>query len=122
MNWQSYQSENMTREEDLELLVNDYASLTCRMSRLLKEQEAVIEFERNYKRSANIKTYKRIALTKVIRNKVLNKNNFRCIKCGAKRNLEIDHIKPISDEGTNDIENLQTLCYRCHKRKSKSGL
>jgi 5-methylcytosine-specific restriction endonuclease McrA len=31
---------------------------------------------------------------------------------------EIDHIKPHWDGGTDNIENLQVLCYRCHQQKS----
>jgi|TARA_Y100000310_G_scaffold147454_1_gene146729 5-methylcytosine-specific restriction endonuclease McrA len=36
------------------------------------------------------------------------------IKAGV---LEVDHIKPRTKGGTNDEENLQTLCCNCHKIK-----
>ncbi|RAE55164.1 HNH endonuclease, partial [Burkholderia multivorans] len=32
--------------------------------------------------------------------------------------LEVDHIKPISKGGLSEIENLQTLCWRCNRSKS----
>ncbi len=32
---------------------------------------------------------------------------------------EIDHIIPLKNGGTNDIENLQALCKRCHSKKTK---
>ncbi len=32
--------------------------------------------------------------------------------------LEIDHIRPLFAGGTDDIGNLQVLCYQCHKNKT----
>ncbi|OIO51485.1 MAG: hypothetical protein AUJ45_00520 [Parcubacteria group bacterium CG1_02_50_68] len=58
-----------------------------------------------------------------VRWKVLKKDNYTCVKCGqspAKSNdieLEIDHILPVAKGGTNDIENLQTLCRKCNQGK-----
>jgi len=58
-----------------------------------------------------------------IRWAVLKKNNYACVKCGqspAKNNdveLEVDHILPVAKGGTNDIENLQTLCWECNQGK-----
>ncbi len=31
---------------------------------------------------------------------------------------EVDHIKPLVDGGTHDTDNLQSLCIRCHSRKT----
>jgi len=58
-----------------------------------------------------------------LRFKILKRDNYTCVKCGqspAKSNtveLEIDHITPVSKGGTNDIENLQTLCRNCNQGK-----
>jgi hypothetical protein len=57
-----------------------------------------------------------------IRWKILKKDNYTCVKCGqspAKNNdveLEIDHKMPVAKGGTNDIENLQTLCKKMQSR------
>jgi len=58
-----------------------------------------------------------------IRWAVLKRDNYSCKKCGrspGKENtveLEIDHIIPIAKNGTNDKENLQTLCHECNQGK-----
>lgn len=35
-------------------------------------------------------------------------------------NLEIDHRQPLSEGGTNDLDNLWLLCVECHKRKTSA--
>ncbi len=54
---------------------------------------------------------------------VLARDNWRCCKCGrsAKEDgviLHVDHIKPRSKGGTDDMDNLQTLCRKCNLGKS----
>lgn len=57
-----------------------------------------------------------------LRFEVLQQDNFRCRFCGASANdgakLEVDHIVPVSRGGTNDRNNLQTLCEKCNIGKS----
>lgn len=54
---------------------------------------------------------------------VLKRDNYRCVKCGASPShdhaveLEIDHIRPVVNDGKNDLQNLQTLCHRCNQGK-----
>ncbi len=65
------------------------------------------------------------ALCRVERGKVTNKLRFyiyhrdgnRCVKCGSRQNLEVDHIYPISKGGKTTPNNLQTLCHRCNVEK-----
>ena len=49
--------------------------------------------------------------------KLLHKYKFMCVKCGSKDRLEIDHIKPVSKGGTDDLSNLQILCKHCNCSK-----
>jgi 5-methylcytosine-specific restriction endonuclease McrA len=50
---------------------------------------------------------------------LLNKLGFtECKKCGSKENLTVDHIIPLSKGGTNDWNNLQTLCFKCNHLKA----
>lgn len=42
-----------------------------------------------------------------------------CTKCGTtKGKLTIDHKIRKADGGTDDLENLQVLCWYCHTRKN----
>ena len=50
------------------------------------------------------------------RSAILHRDNYTCQCCGKKNcRLEVHHIKFKSDGGTNDEENLITLCKDCHK-------
>lgn len=51
--------------------------------------------------------------------KVGRRDGFSCIKCGhAGNDLQLDHIKPVSKGGTNELTNLQLLCPSCNFEKS----
>lgn len=56
-----------------------------------------------------------------VRHEVFKRDGYRCRECGASRDegatLEIDHIIPVANGGTNDIDNLQTLCKKCNRGK-----
>jgi hypothetical protein len=49
------------------------------------------------------------------RQRCLDRDGQRCRLCGAESRLHIHHIKPISYGGTHTLQNLITLCYRCHE-------
>lgn len=62
----------------------------------------------------------RVALPLKIRWDVLKRDDYRCLKCGARPpdvELEVDHIVPVSGGGTNDLANLRTLCRPCNQGK-----
>jgi 5-methylcytosine-specific restriction endonuclease McrA len=55
-----------------------------------------------------------------LRQKVFVDHLFTCARCGLiTQDLELDHIQPLNDGGTNDESNLQPLCKVCHKAKTK---
>jgi len=41
----------------------------------------------------------------------------RCLDCGRKKPLSVDHVIPVSKGGTSEISNLQPLCVPCNSRK-----
>ena len=50
------------------------------------------------------------------RSAILHRDNYTCQCCGKKNcRLEVHHVKFKSDGGTDDEENLITLCEDCHK-------
>ena len=58
-----------------------------------------------------------------VRRAVLKRDQFRCTKCGKAGRLEVDHITPLQREPGQDpydLNGLQTLCRRCHIKKTSS--
>lgn len=56
---------------------------------------------------------------RVLRRAILDRDDHRCRKCGfnAPRDagLELHHVIEVADGGTDDEENLVTLCGDCHR-------
>lgn len=48
---------------------------------------------------------------------VWDRDGWECRRCGSHRNLTVDHIHPIALGGTDDLDNLQTLCGSCNSSK-----
>ena len=75
-----------------------------------------------YKRDELSKTFYKTALWRTTREKKLNMNPFceECLKSEKYiKGKIVDHIVPIKQGGAPyDLENLQTLCWSCHSRKS----
>lgn len=42
------------------------------------------------------------------------RDGYRCLLCGATDDLTVDHIRALTDGGTNDNDNLRTLCRSCN--------
>lgn len=49
---------------------------------------------------------------------VYQRDNFRCLQCGRRENLTLDHIVPWSAGGSDDVDNLRTLCWTCNEYRS----
>ncbi|HEY5524247.1 MAG TPA: RNA-guided endonuclease IscB [Clostridium sp.] len=49
-----------------------------------------------------------------IRIAALMRDNFTCVDCGSKEDLQVHHIKPKRAKGTDNIYNVITLCESCH--------
>jgi 5-methylcytosine-specific restriction enzyme A len=63
----------------------------------------------------------RIKFTKEFKEMVLEKSKKKCAgcKCCLKaKKYDIDHIRPLANGGTNQIDNLQALCKSCHQDKT----
>jgi 5-methylcytosine-specific restriction endonuclease McrA len=47
---------------------------------------------------------------------ILRAANAKCVRCGSKSDLEINHIIPLSQGGTNEASNLEIRCKKCHDK------
>ena len=71
---------------------------------------------------------KRTGVPRGIRNEVFKRDNFTCVQCGAEKGdikpdgtkvkLTVDHKKPLAKGGTDEMSNLQTLCWDCNANKN----
>lgn len=53
-----------------------------------------------------------------LRSWVINRDDHKCVRCGARSDLHVDHIVPVSEGGHPfDVDNLQTLCQDCNLSK-----
>lgn len=63
----------------------------------------------------------RKAISKRTRFEVFKRDSFTCQYCGShppKVILEVDHIVPVVEHGTNDMDNLVTACEPCNRGKA----
>jgi len=75
--------------------------------------------ERRTPRAALQLVFERRPISDRVRAAVLVRDGGRCRVCGGARNLEVDHLVPVSKGGASEEINLQTLCRRCNRRKWK---
>lgn len=83
------------------------------------EQEISLKITKN-----NHLKNQRSAMTNSLREAIKKRDNYTCCICGnsvykePNLLLEVDHIIPISKGGKTEASNLQTLCWRCNRKKS----
>lgn len=53
-----------------------------------------------------------------IREKVLIRDNYKCVFCGKRAN-EVHHIIPLSRGGTTSMTNLVSVCLSCHNKRHR---
>lgn len=73
---------------------------------------------RYFRHSAAVTRSKR---WKALRLQALRRDGWKCVRCGGRRRLEVDHIKPVrrNPELAFALDNLQTLDAPCHSRKTR---
>jgi len=58
--------------------------------------------------------FRHIVFNETARNKILDRDKFKCRICNAEVNLHIHHIIPRQFGGSHEENNLITLCAKCH--------
>lgn len=74
-----------------------------------------------------LKINKRIPMPPKLRHQILERDGFRCCDCGVTAQtpgvvLEVDHKVAVSKGGSNDPDNLRTLCKDCNIGKSNRDI
>jgi hypothetical protein len=70
----------------------------------------------------------RALMTSSLREEIKKRDGYKCKQCSLSLDdepnllLEIDHIIPLSKKGMTSKDNLQTLCWKCNRRKSNKIL
>lgn len=60
---------------------------------------------------------RRAAIPVSLRLEIYAADNYKCVNCGSPDDLSLDHIHPWSLGGSDDRENLRTMCRPCNSRK-----
>jgi len=63
---------------------------------------------------------RREAVPREVRRAVFARDGGRCVECGARFDLQYDHVIPLALGGASTPENLQILCAGCNGRKGAS--
>lgn len=66
-------------------------------------------------------TEDRAPIDRETRRLVYKRDHYRCVWCGSRDRLQLDHVVPWSAGGSEDIDNLRTLCAQCNSRRSNFG-
>ena len=62
----------------------------------------------------------RAAIPSDVRREVWRRDGGKCVKCGSRKNLEYDHIIPVSKGGSNTARNIELLCEKHNRSKRDS--
>lgn len=57
-------------------------------------------------------------LFKLNRKILLYQRKEACVQCESKVRRQVDHIVPVAEGGSDELDNLQVLCFKCHKKKT----
>ena len=76
-------------------------------------EKAYAKYLRKFNRSG------RHPITKELRAEILKRDGALCAVCGSTKELEIDHILPVCEGGTNVEDNLRVLCKKCNRTRQR---
>jgi len=110
-------------EEVFEITVNFEQLRQSSMIRLINQgytPEYVTKFM-GYSRKDYFRYKRRLAgyLNPKLRYKILMRDKCKCKICGSSKQLEVDHIIPVSKGGKTIKNNLRTLCRECNLGKGE---
>jgi 5-methylcytosine-specific restriction endonuclease McrA len=111
------------RNDIIAYRLNGYSELTAEQRELLVQACQQKYEEYLDARGEQVFRHRRMArgyISGTLRYEVMKRARYRCELCGVSATevaLEVDHIQPRSLGGSDDLSNLQALCYRCNAMK-----
>lgn len=100
------------------LATSPYSNIRQREVALKAIEKFDIEFARELKRELCSKRRRQFgSVRESVILALMERDGYKCNKCGTLDNLQVDHIIPLSRGGTDDHDNLQFLCRRCNLSK-----
>ena len=99
------------------------SSYTCDIALNKENLEIFIRYLSDLIKFKNSVEGQRALMTTKLREEIKQRDNYTCQNCGLsiydEKNLllEIDHIIPLSKGGITSHDNLQTLCWKCNRKK-----
>lgn len=63
------------------------------------------------------KQRKRNAIPQTMRWEIYRRDGYKCVYCGGKLDLHLDHVVPYSRGGEDSYDNLVTACRNCNLSK-----
>lgn len=86
-----------------------------------RRHEAKLDRLRKLKvRAVDVAVSRRERIPDDVRVFVWERDEGRCVRCGAEDNLQFDHVIPVAKGGGTGVENIQLLCGDCNLLKSDS--
>ena len=114
---QDYQALSVcTPERAFVLVLLKKAELVCDLpGRVLRSVSAEFKFPSIIRLYRYVQIpYKKVSLT---RQNVYKRDGYRCVYCGNRDGLTLDHVMPKSRGGRDTWTNLVTACMRCNAKK-----
>jgi HNH endonuclease len=65
---------------------------------------------------------KRKPVSRAVTRAVWDRDGWECVHCGSHRDLTVDHVIPVVLGGTDDMDNLRTLCRPCNSSKGARAI
>ena len=96
-------------DEQIQLLILEHYDKERRKFERLRQRYKSEVVQRESRRREGIPEPVRIA--------VWRRDSGKCVRCGSRKNLEYDHIIPVSKGGSNTARNIELLCERCNREK-----
>jgi hypothetical protein len=116
----SAKTKNIYYENRYFLKIDD--SLIFNEKLLFEKAVKSLEIKLNkFNKKSKINTKKRNPIESRLRHEVFKRDNYKCVECGntnKEATLHCDHIISVAQGGSDELDNLQTLCQACNLAKS----